>query len=436
MGIDTNRLLRTAIAILLMSGVCGCGAGSSGSSSTLPGSGPTIETPTGLAVTESSLYCTTMLKWNAASASGTIAGYKVLRNGTMIGTTSNLTYNDTTAVAGGNYSYSVEVYDTAGDVSVPGTAVTVTVGSPCAAAPAFRLGVIYTPNQSSFSVWSPDSTNVVLDLNGTLYPMPPMEDTNGYKNVYSVTISGDLYLQTYNFLINGVTSRDPYGVMVQPGTNNDVVMDPSLIALPGGWAAAPTFVNRTDAVIYETHVRDFTNDPSSGLPVAMRSTYEGMTQAGTTVNGVGGASSTGIDHLVDMGITHIQLMPVFDFNSCNPSIVATDPTCYNWGYDPVNFNVPEERYSQSPNDPAARVLEFKSMIDAFHRRVHSSGDGCGIQPHGRRDRAGEHHLEILPGYRSDWRRQHAGRIAADGCAHDPGFLGLLGFAVPCRRLSF
>ncbi len=231
-----------------------------------------------------------------------------------------------------------------------------------------RLGVLYSPAQSTFSLWSPDTADVRLNLNGASYPMTKVADANGYTDVYSVVVPGDQHLRTYNFQVNGQTSRDPYGVMVQPGTDNNVVLDPARTALPGGWAPTPALANRIDSVVYETHVRDFTVDASSGVPSAQRGTYAGMTRGGTTVNGTAGATKTGIDHLADLGVTHVQLLPVFDFNSCSPARVAADPNCYNWGYDPVNYNVPEERYSQTPNDPVARVREFKAMVDGFHRR--------------------------------------------------------------------
>ncbi len=330
--------------------------------STLPAAAPT--TPTGFSATESSAYCTVMLAWNPVAGA---AAYQILRNGTALATTTNATYNDTTAAPSTTYAYAVTSLDASGNASVPTTAVSVSTGT-CNAAPAFRLGVIYTPNQSTFSIWSPDTANVQLNLNGALYPMLPIASLNGYTGVYSVVVSGDHNLQTYNFQVNGLTSRDPYGVMVQPGTNNNVVLDPTLAALPGGFTPTPPLVNRVDSVLYETHVRDFTEDASSGLPVVSRGTFAGMTTAGTTVNAVPGAPSTGIDHLVDMGVTHIQIMPVFDFNSCNPTLVAANPACYNWGYDPVNFSIPEERYSQTPNDPVNRIREFKAMIDGFHKR--------------------------------------------------------------------
>lgn len=238
---------------------------------------------------------------------------------------------------------------------------------PPTAAPA-SLGVRYAAGQSSFSLWSPDTANVQLNLNGTRYPMQKVADARGYTNVYAVVVPGDHHLKPYHFEVNGQASRDPYGVMVQPGTDNNLVLDLARTALPNGWAPLPPLAQRVDAVVYETHVRDFTVHPSSGLPAAQRGTYAGMTRAGGKVDGVATAKATGIDHLVDLGVTHVQLLPVYDFNSCSPAQVAANPSCYNWGYDPVNYNVPEERYSQTPNDPVARVREFKAMVDGFHRR--------------------------------------------------------------------
>ncbi len=336
---------------------------------TLAASSQPPATPSSFSAVENQPSCNVITSWNASAVGpDALAGYKILRNGSVLSSTPDLSYNDSTAAANTTYLYAVEAYDSAGNISAPTDSVSFNTAS-CTAAQAFRLGVIYTPAQSTFSVWSPDSSNVELNLNGTLYPMLPISNVNGYTAVYSVVVPGDHQLQTYNFQINGVTSRDPYGVMVQAGSNNNIVLNPSQATLPAGWTPTPALANRVDSVIYETHVRDFTEDASSGIPIPDRATYEGMTLAGTTVNGVAGAPSTGIDHLVDMGITHIQLMPVTDFNSCNPSDVASDPTCYNWGYDPENFNIPEGRYSQTPSDASLnRIAEFKAMIDGFHQR--------------------------------------------------------------------
>jgi pullulanase len=321
--------------------------------------------PTSFTAVENATYCNVILSWEASTSSIGIAGYQIMRNGSALASTPNLNYNDATPADGTSYNYAVEAYDTDGNLSAPTSAATVETGS-CTPAQSFRLGAMYTLAQSTFSIWSPTSSNVQLNLNSTLYPMTLIANQNGYSDVYSVTVPGDLKLQTYNFQVGGVTARDPYGVMVEPGTNNDIVMDPSLTTLTSGWTPRPTLTNRVDSIVYEAHVREFTNDSSSGVPAADRGYFEGMTDAGTTVNGVAGAPSTGISHLADMGVTHIQIMPFFDFNDCINT--TADSTCFNWGYDPLNYNIPTADYSQTPTDYTNRVLEVKRMIDNFHQQ--------------------------------------------------------------------
>ncbi|WP_346837684.1 type I pullulanase [Microbulbifer sp. SAOS-129_SWC] len=222
------------------------------------------------------------------------------------------------------------------------------------------LGAIYSPTGTTFSLWSPDHSNVQLVLDGQTYTMGKIADANGYTDVYSVTVSGDWKLKPYYFVVNGVVVRDPYGKMAEPNSDNDIVMDLDSTALPGGWSARPALANREDAVIYEVHVRDFTIDTNSGVDATKRGKFLGMVESGTSHSGV----ATGIDHLKELGVTHVQLMPVFDFNSCAD---PADSSCYNWGYDPRNYNVPEDRYSQTPYDYENRVREFKQVVDEFHK---------------------------------------------------------------------
>ncbi|UTM59605.1 alpha-amylase family glycosyl hydrolase [Photobacterium sp. CCB-ST2H9] len=233
----------------------------------------------------------------------------------------------------------------------------------CAIQP--TLGATYQPDKTTFAIWSPDHSNVTITVNGTEYPLTKVSDFNGYTDVYQTEVSGDLYLAEYTFKINGIPVRDPYGKMVKPGTGDseaiNIVMDMSRTRPEGGWAERPALVNREDAVIYEVHVRDFTIDASSGVSAAKRGKFLGMVESGTRYNGL----KTGIDHLVDLGVTHVQLLPVYDFATCD-GLPDSDP-CYNWGYDPRNYNVPEERYSQVPTDYEARANEFKTMVNEFHK---------------------------------------------------------------------
>lgn len=221
------------------------------------------------------------------------------------------------------------------------------------------LGATYRPDATTFALWSPDTSNVQLWLAGTLYPMMRAPDGGGLTDVYAVTVPGDHHLQPYNFRVNGRVARDPYGVMVEPATDHDLVVNLALTEPVGGWAPRPPLQAREDSVIYEIHVRDFTIDPSSGVDPEKRGKFLGMVQPGTRFRG----KSTGIDHLKELGVTHVQILPFYDFRSCS---VNDPPTCYSWGYDPLNFNVPEERYAVS-SDPVERIRELKTMINEFHK---------------------------------------------------------------------
>lgn len=116
----------------------------------------------------------------------------------------------------------------------------------------------------------------------------------------------------------------------------------------------------TDAIIWETHVRDFSESPSSGM--VHRGQYLAFTETDTTVNGEGMAP-TGISYLNYLGITHVHLLPVFDY----ATVDERDGQQYNWGYDPLQYNVPEGSYASDPFDGAVRIQEFKAMVQALHR---------------------------------------------------------------------
>lgn len=190
-----------------------------------------------------------------------------------------------------------------------------------------------------------------VTVGGQTHTMSPA-DVSGYTDVYQAVVTGNLKNQPYQFRVGNNTVRDPYARMVKPGTTEGIVMDAEAVQPTGGWAPTPPLAKREDAVVYEMSVRDFTIDASSGVDSAKRGKFAGLTQTGTTYNGV----KTGIDHLKELGVTDVQLMPSFDFNSTVP----------NWGYDPLNYNVPEEQFSQF-TAPEDRVREFKDMVNAFHK---------------------------------------------------------------------
>ena len=233
------------------------------------------------------------------------------------------------------------------------------------------LGVSYTRTSTRFTIWSPDRNQVTLWLDGESIPLGYVGNEIGVPGVYSVEVPGDHRLKRYHYIIDDKVVRDPYAVMTVPGTDFNIILDLDNIEPEGGWAPQPKLAKPEDAIIYELGVRDFTIDPSSGVSPELRGTYLGAVQPNRYLNqGQGNANpsiTTGIEHLKELGVTHVQLMPVFDAATCSLKDRLDSPDCYNWGYDPENFNIPEENFSLKPNDYEFRVREFQTMVNEFHK---------------------------------------------------------------------
>ena len=226
------------------------------------------------------------------------------------------------------------------------------------------LGAEYTSSGTTFRIWSPNSSSVSVTVDGTKYDMSKA-DISCLTDVYEVFVDGDLAGKTYQFSIGGKDVRDPYGKMVANGSDTaNIVMDMSQTEPDEAWVDAPELKNREDSVIYEVHVRDFTIDETSGVVDGKRGRYLGMVQTGTTYNGV----TTGIDHLKELGVTHVQLQPIYDYATCS-NVDSQSNDCYNWGYDPWNYNVPEDRYSSrfGTDDYNTKIREVKTMVNEFHK---------------------------------------------------------------------
>ncbi len=244
-----------------------------------------------------------------------------------------------------------------------------------------RLGAQYTTGYTTFTLWSPDSTNVTVTVDGVTYTMDKVADFNGYTGVYGCTISGNLENMEYQLKVNGKNVRDPYGKMVKydpaladgqgtsyventatctanTGSSVNIVMNMDKTKIL--WSARPELKEREDSIIYEISIRDFTISGNSGVTATKKGKYLGMVETGTT----NGSAKTGIDHLKELGVTHVQIMPFYDFATKKNGKTGE---IYNWGYDPVNYNVPEERFSQTPADYEARIKEVKTMVDEYHK---------------------------------------------------------------------
>lgn len=229
------------------------------------------------------------------------------------------------------------------------------------------LGATYTKESTTFRIWSPDTSDVKVTVDGVTHTLNK-SNLDCYTNVYEATVDGDLAGKTYQFTIGGVDARDPYGKMTAKGSNTaNIVMDMKTTEPDGGWADRPKLKNREDTIAYEVHVRDFTIDPTSGVDDDKKGRYLGMVQPGTTYADTG--VKTGIDHLKELGVTHVQLQPIFDYATCF-NVDSQDSSCYNWGYDPWNYNVPEDRYTSvfGTDKYAQKIKEVKEMINEFHKQ--------------------------------------------------------------------
>ncbi len=229
------------------------------------------------------------------------------------------------------------------------------------------LGAVYTPESTVFRMWAPTASAVTLNLyekgdGDNLIESLPMESDVKGTWVYEKT--GDLngVYYTYSVTVNGVTKEavDLYAKTTGVNGNRGMVIDLDATD-PEGFAddKRPAFVSPTDAVIYELHVRDLSSDKSSGIENTGK--FLGLTETGTT-NSDG--LPTGLDHIKDLGVTHVQLLPVYDYATVDES--KPDSGQFNWGYDPKNYNVPEGSYSTDPYNGEVRVQEFKELVQTLH----------------------------------------------------------------------
>ncbi len=230
------------------------------------------------------------------------------------------------------------------------------------------LGAVYHKEYTAFRLWAPDAEEVNLLLyrqgNGDcLFEKVKMEPD--IKGTWYLKRQGDLNLvyYTYELVRNGVCveTQDPYSVATGVNGMRSMVLDLKQTN-PDGFEndRGPNVKSRTDMVIAEISVADMTSDASAGSGFPGK--FKGLAETGTkNKNG----QATGLDYLKELGITHVQLMPSYDFASVDEA--QTDKEQYNWGYDPLNYNVPEGSYSIDPFHGQVRVREFKEMVAAFHK---------------------------------------------------------------------
>ena len=232
------------------------------------------------------------------------------------------------------------------------------------------LGLTFVKGNASFRIWAPTATQVKLrlyskDIGGDAIQTIDMKKAlqGTWAAVLVGTHLGDYY--TFSVENNGAwldEVTDPYTKAV--GTNGKRAMIVDLQKTnPAGWASdkSPVLKSKTDAIVYELHVRDASIAANAGI--TNKGKFKGLTETGTKNND---GLSTGLDHLVDLGVTHIQLLPLYDYNSVDEA--EPNKPQYNWGYDPQNYNTPDGSYSTNAADGAVRIKEFKQLVKTFHSK--------------------------------------------------------------------
>ena len=232
------------------------------------------------------------------------------------------------------------------------------------------LGAIWSENKTAFRLWAPTAKAAWVKLyrSGNPEEADLLEVLPLYAAEHGTWFTektGNLHGIYYTFLVDVdgkiIEACDPYARTTGVNGRRAMVIDLSSTN-PQGWEndrdPNPSGI-LTEAMIYELHIRDLSAHSSSGI--THKGKFLGLTETGT-VNRQG--IPTGLDHIRSLGVTHVHLLPVYDYGSVDES--KPDSKQYNWGYDPVNFNVPEGSYSTDPFHGEIRVREMKQMVKALH----------------------------------------------------------------------
>jgi pullulanase len=240
------------------------------------------------------------------------------------------------------------------------------------------LGSQHTPEFSTFRVWSPVAKSVKLRLYNA--PLPKSADSadlieavdmeKSVSGTWLYKAMGERKGQFYTYQVTtkeGVVLKEVADIYAKAvGTNGLRAMVVNLEETnPKGWKSdkSPKFAQKTDAIIYELHVRDASIDENSGIK--NKGKFLGLSEIGTRSPGADGIP-TGLDHIASLGVTHVHLLPFYDYFTVDESI-ENNPK-YNWGYDPLNYNTTEGSYSTNPHDGVTRIREAKQMIQAMHKK--------------------------------------------------------------------
>ena len=225
------------------------------------------------------------------------------------------------------------------------------------------LGSIYQKDETSFAVWAPLAEAVFLRLKSPNNEEKVLAMKRSDRGVYRQKISGNLLNYKYHYIANnnGVISEvnDPYAKGTSLNSEYSVVIDYDAILKVPNIKPKTVINNYVDALIYETHIRDINEGNNNN--VKNKGKYLGFIEEGRTSKG---GHPADLDYIKYLGVTHVQVLPVLDFNSLDDKDTSK---WYNWGYDPISFFALEGSYSLKPEDAYERLLEFKEMVNGLHK---------------------------------------------------------------------
>lgn len=254
------------------------------------------------------------------------------------------------------------------------------------------LGVTFNNKKTSttFKLWAPVSSNVTLNIFDYGTEMQTFEEPvqakpskryqmrHEQQGVWSITIPAYLHGKYYTYTVENGTKVnevvDPYAKACGVNGKRGMIVDFDVINQEVGWDSISwpnkDIKSNTDAVVYEAHVRDMTISETSGVARQEKGTFLGLSRKGTTYTDkeTNTTVSTGLDHVKELGITHIQLEPFYDYASTEETEVNRfeEEENYNWGYDPHNYNCLEGGYATDPHNGLTRIYEFKEMMKSFY----------------------------------------------------------------------
>ena len=244
------------------------------------------------------------------------------------------------------------------------------------------LGPEYNPSGTRLRLWAPTAQSVSVNLyrrgdGGACMGSLPLEPQG--QGLWSVYLPGDQHGRYYTFTVEVEGTQhetgDPYARTAGVNGLRSMILDAPRIDPPDWSHDHRPAIPASRRTVWEVSVRDFSQDPASGVRTGWRGKFMAFTQKGTTLSSAG-TFPTCLDYLKRLGVGYVQLMPIFDFGTVDESRPLTRQ--YNWGYDPTNYNVPEGSYSTDPSKGEVRVRGVQGDDRRPPRGGHRRRHGCGV----------------------------------------------------------